>query len=132
MDTEYLIDTCVFINMGNNPELLSKKQKDVLENWENILHISTASAFEIATKVKIGKLKLNRNTEDFWSFLIDKYEIQVHSIETKQALSVEHLPFDNDHRDPFDRLIAGLARQEGLTVLSTDEAFEFYGCSVIN
>jgi len=132
METEYLIDTCVLLYLGHNPDLLSKRQKEIMENWENILHISTASAFELATKTKIGKLKLNRNTEEFWTLLINKYEIQVHSIDTKQALSAEHLPFDNDHRDPFDRLIAGLARQKGFSVLTTDDAFEFYGCSVIH
>ena len=131
MSQEYLLDTCAFLFLGNDPSRLSKNQKAVLENWENVLHISSASAYEIATKVRIGKLKLAKNTNDFWEGLVSEYEIQVHPIEVKQALSVEHLPFDAEHRDPFDRLIAGFARQEGFTVITTEDEFRFYGCRVL-
>lgn len=131
MSKEFLLDTCAFLFLGNDPSRLSKEQKKVLENWENILHISAASAYEIATKVRIGKLKLAKNTIDFWNDLVSEYEIQVHPIGVGQALAVEHLPLDSDHRDPFDRLIAGFARQEGLTVITTEEDFQFYGCRVL-
>jgi PIN domain nuclease of toxin-antitoxin system len=126
-----VLDTCVFIFLGQNPSRLSKKQIQIIENWENVLHISTASAYEIATKVRIGKLKLSKNTKDFWRGIIDEYEIQVHSIDEDQALSVESLPFDNDHRDPFDRLIAGFSRKWGMPILTTEEEFSFYGCNTI-
>ena len=131
MRNEFLLDTCAFIFLGNNPNRLSPAQKVVLENWENVLHISAASAYEIATKVRIGKLKLAKNTKDFWDDIISEYEIQVHPIGVAQALAVEHLPLDSDHRDPFDRLIAGFAREEGFTVITTEDDFKFYGCRVL-
>ena len=131
LSIEYLLDTCAFIFLGNAPDRLSKAQREVLQNWENVLHISSASAYEIATKVRIGKLKLAKNTKDFWEDLVSEYEIQVHPISVEQALAVEHLPLDFEHRDPFDRLIAGYARQEGLTVITTEEDFQYYGCRVL-
>jgi PIN domain nuclease of toxin-antitoxin system len=131
MNHDFLLDTCAFIFLGNNPNRLSPAQKEVLENWENVLHISVASAYEIATKVRIGKLKLAKNTKDFWNDIISEYEIQVHPIGVSQALAVEHLPLDKDHRDPFDRLIAGFAREEGFTVITNEEEFKFYGCRVL-
>jgi len=121
---EFLLDTCAFLFLGNDLSRLSKAQKDVLENWENVLHISSASAYEIATK-------LAKNTKDFWRDIVSEYEIQVHAIGVEQALAVEHLPLDSEHRGPFDRLIAGFARQEGLAVITTEEDFQFYGCRVL-
>jgi len=131
LSQEYLLDTCVFIFLGENPERLSKEQIKVLENWENLLHISVASAYEIATKVRIGKLRLSKNTKDFWEDLVSEYEVQVHGIGLEQALAVEHLPLDQNHRDPFDRMIAAFARQEGYTVITTETDFSFYGCKTL-
>ena len=131
MSQEYLLDTCAFIFLGENPERLSKEQIKVLENWENLLHISVATAYEIATKVRIGKLRLSKNTKDFWEDLVSEYEIQVHGIGLEQALAVEYLPLNQDHRDPFDRMIAAFARQEGYTVITTETDFSFYGCKTL-
>ncbi|HSO81522.1 type II toxin-antitoxin system VapC family toxin [Thiocapsa sp.] len=42
---------------------------------------------------------------------------------------VETLP--PHHRDPFDRLLVAQARQEGLTLVSSDTAFDAYGVTRI-
>ncbi len=38
---------------------------------------------------------------------------------------------EGEHRDPFDRLIAGQALVEGLIVVTRDRQFSAFGCKVL-
>lgn len=47
-------------------------------------------------------------------------------IETDHINSYESVPFNEDHRDPFDRLIIATALSEGIPIISADEKFQLY------
>ncbi len=87
-------------------------------------HVSAASAFEIATKARLGKLPGGRSVLDGWSRL--KRNLQV----TELELTVPHMAragsLDWSHRDPFDRMLVAQAQLDGLTLLTDDAAIRSF------
>jgi len=78
---------------------------DALEDSGNTLVVSAASAWELATKWRLGKLPHAR-------VVVENYSM------ARQAVM-----WAVPHRDPFDRLLAAQARADELVLASTDPAF---------
>jgi PIN domain nuclease of toxin-antitoxin system len=122
--TRYLIDTQIFIWFVEGDERISKNTKSLLSDDRNKVFYSAASAWEMAIKVSIKKLKfgepladiVNRHCPSDFDFL---------PIRLSDVLSVEKLPLH--HRDPFDRLLVAQAKNEDLEIISTDKIFDAYG-----
>jgi PIN domain nuclease of toxin-antitoxin system len=113
-----LLDTCAVIWATMSPSALSHKARKALDNESNVILVSAASAWEIATKVRLGKLpgaeKLERNYLD----VLDDAGYTQLLIDSEVALRAGRLPAD--HRDPFDRMIAAQALALDIPVLSPD------------
>lgn len=92
---------------------------------ENELLVSAVSAWEIATKVRIGKMPdailLER---DFTAILTASGYIPV-PVTVEQALAAGRLA--GTHRDPFDRMLAAQALDIGIPVISNDTALDTFG-----
>ena len=90
---------------------------------ENKSYVSIASAWEVAIKVRTGKLHLDGGVSEFFNIIyqngFDLLPITVRHLEI-----VETLPFI--HRDPFDRLLVATAKAEGMTILTADENIHQY------
>ena len=88
------------------------------------LLISSASLWEIAIKVSIGKLTLRNSFQTFipQQLTINDIEIIYPTIDHLSALS--ELPFH--HRDPFDRLMIAQAIVENIPIITRDSAFNLY------
>ncbi len=87
--------------------------------------VSAASAWEVAIKMAVGKLKLRSPFE----LGIDASGFGKLPITFTHAAAVGTLPFH--HGDPFDRLIIAQAQTEGLVVVTHDRQFEPYGVPVL-
>ena len=120
-----LLDTCTVIWATLSPSSLSREAREVIADEGNVILVSAASAWEIATKVRLGKLpgaeKLERDyldvMEDAGYILLD--------IDTESALRAGRLVAE--HRDPFDRMIAAQALGLDIPVLSTDPLLDQFG-----
>lgn len=118
---EYLLDTHVLLWSLAQPEALSSEARAVIQDRSQQLYVSAASAWEIATKRRLGKLPqadalvagYERNLER-----LTAYELPVTS---SHALLAGQL--DWSHRDPFDRMVAAQAMLEGFTLVTKDAAF---------
>lgn len=119
-----LLDTHTFLWWLAGHRMLSSKAREAIETDETEVFVSAASAWEITTKFRIGKLpEAELVANDVFS-----------SIETEGfsplAISVHHAQragsLGGTHRDPFDRLLAAQAMLEDLTLVSNDRAFEQY------
>ena len=102
--------------------MLSQKAKALLQAGERELCLSVASAWEIATKYRLGKLpQAEPLIEDFAGKLRAVGFIFI-------PLTVEHSllagNFTMDHKDPFDRMIAAQSKIEKMPLLSADPAFD--------
>lgn len=118
-----LLDTHTFLWFIDDNPRLSSTAKSLLESDEDLL-LSTASLWEIAIKLSIGKLSLPQPFEPFIRQQLSVNTIDILQIETAHLGIVSTLPFH--HRDPFDRLLAAQAVVEQLPIVSADVGFDAY------
>jgi PIN domain nuclease of toxin-antitoxin system len=119
----YLLDTHTFLWMRHAPDRLGERARVVCGDVSSELVLSLASAWEIAIKLSIGKLRLN---EPLREILIDTRARGIASLAVKEAHVLRMCELPLHHRDPFDRILAAQALEEGLTLVSVDEAFDAY------
>jgi PIN domain nuclease of toxin-antitoxin system len=101
----------------------SQKTQSIIINGENQIFVSIASLWEMAIKINLQKLRLQKSLSQIIQIL-PEMEILVLNLHPNHILQVEKL--DNFHRDPFDRLIIAQAIVENYTIISSDEQFLNY------
>jgi PIN domain nuclease of toxin-antitoxin system len=120
-----LLDTHALLWAVLSPSSLSRKASAIVADEENVVLVSAASAWEIATKVRLGKLP---GAEVLERGLLDVIEDAGYTslpIDFESALRAGRLA--GEHRDPFDRMIAAQALVSDLPVLSTDTKLDSFG-----
>ena len=118
-----LIDTQIFLWMAVSPDKLSPAARSACETGELIL--SVASAWEIGIKHQIGKLDLPASPKAFLDAQIRMANVAVLPIHYRHAMRAAAL--ESPHKDPFDRLIAAQAIEEGISCISSNVAIEQLG-----
>ncbi len=118
-----LLDTHVLIWWDEGRRLVPEARLAIEEAAE--VFVSAASAWEIAIKIALGRLRPSRTIEEAAA---DSGFIEL-PITFRHASRVGTLALH--HRDPFDRLLAAQADVEGLTLVTRDPAFEPYGVEVL-
>ena len=124
----YLLDTHAAIWFFNGDNALSKTANRIILDLSNPVYLSIASAWELAIKINIGKLKFAGKSAGFLR-LAQINDITVIPIETDHLTIFEGLP--SIHRDPFDRLLIATAIAEQMTLITDDENIERYDVSRI-
>jgi PIN domain nuclease of toxin-antitoxin system len=119
-----LLDTQVFLWMFLDQRKIGPKLWAMLRNCENELYLSAASAWEIAIKVRIGKMKLPSSPALYVPRRARESNILALPITEEHALAVADLPAE--HTDPFDRILVAQAQLESLTMVTSDPSFERY------
>ncbi len=122
MGVSYLVDTHVFLWLLGEPHRVPEKMLRELENTQNRLLVSAASAMEVATKVRLGKLEPARHLIETWSARVSDIGGDHLPLTTSHALLAGSLAWP--HRDPFDRMLVAQALSDNLTLASTDEAMQ--------
>ena len=91
----------------------------------NVLLVSAASAWEIATKVRLGKLPgAEELASDFQGFML-REGFTILDITANHAIRAGLLP--GPHKDPFDRMLISQAQAESVPVVTNEPIFEAYG-----
>ncbi len=119
-----LLDTQVWLWMLATPERLSEPSRALVVSTDTELLLSAASAWEIAIKYALGKLRLPEAPGDLIPRLMTRTGITPLPVHHRHALHVAMLP--PRHRDPFDRLLVAQAQLEGLPILTADRSFALY------
>ena len=120
-----LLDTHAFLWWVQDAGVLSKRARAVIAEPENECFLSLASCWEIAIKLSLGNLKLSAPIERFIPEQLMINGFRQLDIGFRHIARVASLAFH--HRDPFDRLLAAQALEDGLTVVSADTVFRRYG-----
>ena len=118
-----LLDTHVVIWLQSNSVKLPKNTLEILLSVE-VLFLSKVSIWEIAIKVKSGKLILDQSVEMFVETFIKSYRVKLLDISLPHIYQTQQLPLH--HRDPFDRLLIAQATVEQIPIVSSDEWFDQY------
>ena len=124
-----LVDTQCWLWMASSPEKLSLRARALVQSTEHELFLSAASAWEIAIKHALGKLRLPESPQRYVPTRIDTLRTSPLPIDHSHALHVATLP--PHHRDPFDRLIVAQAQVEDLPIMTSDPVFARYYVEVI-
>ena len=87
--------------------------------------MSAASAWEIATKVRLGKLPTAADLASDFSGQIEREGFQLLPISADHGIRAGLLP--GPHKDPFDRMLIAQAQAENMAIISNEAVFESYG-----
>lgn len=118
--TRVLLDTHALLWTLLEPDRIPSKTLDLIRDVGTDLIVSPATAWEIGTKFRLGKL--------------DEAQAVVHGYPDHLArLGADELPITShhalmagtltwDHRDPFDRMIAAQCMVESIPLVTADRA----------
>ena len=116
-----LLDTHALLWAVADPTALSERACALLSDAGNTLLVSSASAWEVATKHRLGRLPEAEVLLSSFKVQLERLRAEELSISTRHALTAGS--FSGEHRDPFDRILAAQALHEGVPLLSADAAF---------
>ena len=122
MGVNYLLDTHVLLWWLFNDRQLDTECRDIISNPNHRIIVSSVSAWEIATKYRIGKLPEAKQIVDEYAQILKKSRFIELGISSIHALRAGSLPIA--HRDPFDRMLMAQAEIENLPIITYDKAFQ--------
>ena len=124
-----LVDTQVFLWAAGIEGRLSDSTREILEDPEQPIFFSAASAWEIAAKWARGRLDLPASPGEVVKNVVAAGGLTQLSVSVRDALELAELP--PHHADPFDRLLVAQARNNGLRLMTADPILERYDVDVI-
>src|SRR5262245_8690860 len=116
-----LLDTHVLLWALASPAQLSARAAGLIQDPRNDLLVSAASAWEIATKQRLGRLPNAGPIVSAYPAHLAPLRAEELPIRSVHALRAG--AFDVAHRDPFDRMLAAQALVEGTPLVTSDSAF---------
>ena len=120
-----LLDTHAFIWWFSGSNRLSLTARQAIADDGNDVLVSAASAWEITTKHRLGKIPNAEALALDISGAIAAQSFQPLPITVDDAARAGALP--GPHRDPFDRMLIAQALARDLLVVSNESRFDWYG-----
>ena len=120
----FLLDTHTLLWSFAGSRSLSPLARRLIEDGGNEILVSAASAWEIATKVRLGKLPTGEELVDDFDGYLSQLGCAALPISLDHALRAGAL--GREHRDPFDRMLIAEAQMENLKIISNDRIFDAY------
>jgi PIN domain nuclease of toxin-antitoxin system len=120
-----LLDTHALLCWLSDDAALSNRARKFIANTQNSPIVSAASAWEIGTKVRIGKLPSAVNLAANFEGYLEREGLELLSISPDHAIRAGLLA--GLHKDPFDRMLIAQAQAEGIPVITNDRVFDDYG-----
>ncbi len=124
-----LLDTHALLWWLTDDQKLPGDPRDAIADPENDIFVSSASAWEISTKFRLGKLPEIGDISSRLAYYVRKSGFQSLSISLEHAAEAGQLP--GPHRDPFDRMLIAQANIEKLRVVTVDPVFHDYGIQIL-
>ncbi|MDC7222208.1 MAG: type II toxin-antitoxin system VapC family toxin [Spirochaetales bacterium] len=124
-----LLDTHVLLWWWSEPEQLSLRARELLQDRNVQVFVSAASAWEISTKTRIGKLPMGNAVVSQWNIRLEEdgfLSLPIHASHSLLAGSLE-----SPHRDPFDRMLGAQSIIEVMPLISKDVAIDSLGVNRI-
>jgi PIN domain nuclease of toxin-antitoxin system len=122
---DLLLDTHAFLWWVAGDAALSMPARAGIDDPSNTVFVSAASAWEIATKFRIGKLPgASMIAADLASVLASQGFVAL-PISFVHGQAVGALP--GPHKDPFDRMLIAQAMLDGMVLVSNEQRFDSYG-----
>jgi PIN domain nuclease of toxin-antitoxin system len=120
-----LLDTHAFIWWLSDSGRLPSPVREALFDATNEVYVSAASAWEVATKVRIGKLPEAAKLAPHFVAHLASQGFRELGITVEHGQRAGLLP--GAHKDPFDRMLIAQAQSENLVLVSNEAMFDHYG-----
>lgn len=120
-----LLDRHALIWWLEDSPKLSQPARSAIEAETNDVHVSASTAWEIATKHRIGKLPSAAALARDMPAALRREGFRPLSVTVEHGQRAGMLP--GPHRDPFDRVLVAQALVENLAPVSNEEAFDRFG-----
>lgn len=119
--TTLLLDTHAFFCAAADPGRLGDRARSLIEDPANDLLVSAASAWELSTKVRLGRFPEAEQLVLVYDATLEALGATDLAVRSAHSLRAGMLRWD--HRDPFDRMIAAQAMVEHLVLVTRDHVF---------
>ena len=126
----YLLDTCIFIHLATDKDLLSRDVYAILKDYDSTLCISAETARELVIQFNKGKLvsKFWKTAEEMIDSIKNDYFIEILPLKEEHMRTYARLRLNTaqDHNDPSDHVIIAHAITNRIPLITDDSKFEFY------
>lgn len=119
MGVTHLLDTHTFLWLVGEPAEVAAPVREELGDPAARLGVSAASAWEAATKQRLGRLGIPQLVAT-WTERVADLGAQDLPVETEDALMAGSLAWE--HRDPFDRLLVAQGIRRNAVLVTVDRA----------
>jgi len=120
-----LLDTHALLWWWTEESRLSPQARKLVADESNEILVSAASAWEISTKVRLGKLLVAVDLVRDFSDYLSRDRFFTLPITAEHGLRAGLLP--GPHKDPFDRMLVAQSQIEAISIVSNEDAFDSYG-----
>ena len=120
-----LLDTHALPWWLDGDRRLSRRARTAIGEAENTVFVSAASAWEITTKNRLGKLPGAADVAADVAGAVSGQGFTALDITIVHAQRAGRLP--GEHRDPFDRMLIAQSQVEDLQIVTDDTVFDAYG-----
>ncbi|HEU4631047.1 MAG TPA: type II toxin-antitoxin system VapC family toxin [Gemmatimonadaceae bacterium] len=124
-----LLDTHALLWWLAGERRLSRRARSTIEDESNTVYVSAASAWEVATKHRIGRLPDVAGLASEFAREVAQQGFVGLDITLDHGQRAGNLP--GPHRDPFDRMLIAQAQAENLWLVSNEAIFDRYGITRI-
>ena len=124
-----LLDTHALLWALMEPERLSTTAREIIADPSTVLMVSSASAWEIATKHRLGRLDAADAVVHGFRAHLDRLGAEELAIRTDHAILAGSL--QGPHRDPFDRMLAAQSLIEAVPVVTGDRGIADLGAPTL-
>jgi len=123
-----LLDTHAFLWWMTDDGRLSRRARELILDPGNALMLSAASAWEIATKLARGRLRLPVSIHGVQA-AVERQHIERMPVRFDEAIAASGLP--GHHGDPFDRMLVAQAQALGCPIVTRDPNIARYAVETI-
>lgn len=120
-----LLDTHALLWWLSDDAALPRTARKIIADTKNTVLVSAASAWEIAIKVRLGKLPTAANLVSDFCGQVEREGFDLLVISADDGIRGGLLP--GPHKDPFDRMLIAQALAQNLPVITNERAFEASG-----
>ena len=124
-----LLDTHALIWWLFDDPRLPLAARDIIKNPQHEVLVSSVSAWEVATKHRLGKLPEAGDLPDRLERYVSAARFRELPVMISHAIAAGRLP--GPHKDPFDRMLIAQSLAERIGIVTGDAVFADYGANVI-
>ena len=120
-----LLDTHALIWWLGDDVMLSRAAREAIESSDNEVLVSAASAMEVVTKHRLGKLPAAAVLAQDFAAIVRGEDFTALSISIPHAVLAGGLRIA--HKDPFDRFLIAQSLIESVPLVSNEQIFDGFG-----